>query len=473
MSTNQPVEAKNSTTARQAASPKEILGWIIAILVPVVILLVPATESFTAPIKTTIAITTGIMIAFGFELLHNTILAIILLLLYVLTGVGSMATAFSGYSNPVVWACPAAMLLVGCLHQTKILKKFSYTCMLKAGGNNLGILAGVTVFSYILGAVLGPDLCIPMILILYALCVAVGIPARSNTAACLMLGAYLASNAPTYLYYNTNIALCVGAAQTVNQGVSLTYTEYLYHNWPMAIFGILSVAVPLVLLRRDNSVAAKDYLDVECRKIGRFTAKDKLMAAILVLLLIGLLTMSKTGLNIAWVLLIASVLCFLPGIRIGNQEAIQSVNWNVFIFMGATMGTGSVFAAVGASDFIASMMAPMISNMGKIGATFLIWLIGVVANFFLTPLAAMSSLIAPLVSIGETVGLDPIPIIYAFRNGVSQCLLPYEIAPTLLLFSYGMVSLKQFVKVMGTVLVLNGVFIMLVMVPYWTLIGLM
>jgi hypothetical protein len=183
MSTNQPVEAKNSTTARQAASPKEILGWIIAILVPVVILLVPATESFTAPIKTTIAITTGIMIAFGFELLHNTILAIILLLLYVLTGVGSMATAFSGYSNPVVWACPAAMLLVGCLHQTKILKKFSYTCMLKAGGNNLGILAGVTVFSYILGAVLGPDLCIPMILILYALWPSVSLPGPTRRPA--------------------------------------------------------------------------------------------------------------------------------------------------------------------------------------------------------------------------------------------------------------------------------------------------
>ena len=35
-----------------------------------------------------------------------------------------------------------------------------------------------------------------------------------------------------------------------------------------------------------------------------------------------------------------------------------------------------------------------------------------------------------------------------------------------------MCSLKQFAKVMGAVLVLNGLFIMAVMVPYWSLIGL-
>ena len=240
----------------------------------------------------------------------------------------------------------------------------------------------------------------------------------------------------------------------------------------MFIFGILSVAVCLVLLREKNAVSAKAHLEREYAAIGKFDGKDKKMLGILILVLIGLFTMGITKLNIAWVLLIGAVLCFIPGIRIGNKDAIQSVNWNVFIFMGATMGIGTVFAACGASDFIASVVAPMISGVGKVGALFLVWLIGVIANFFLTPLAAISSLTAPLVSIGNSVGLNTLPIIYAFRNGVSQLLMPYEIAPCLLMFSYGMCSLKQFAKVMGIVLILNGLFLIAVMVPYWSLIGL-
>ena len=49
---------------------------------------------------------------------------------------------------------------------------------------------------------------------------------------------------------------------------------------------------------------------------------------------------------------------------------------------------------------------------------------------------------------------------------------PYEMAVPMLMFSYGMMSLKQFFKVNAILLVCNGIFMMLIMVPYWSMIGL-
>ena len=63
---------------------------------------------------------------------------------------------------------------------------------------------------------------------------------------------------------------------------------------------------------------------------------------------------------------------------------------------------------------------------------------------------------------------------YTFLQGATNtCVLPYEIAMPLFMFSYGMCSLKQFVKAMGLITVLNGIFVVAVMVPYWNLIGLL
>ena len=59
-----------------------------------------------------------------------------------------------------------------------------------------------------------------------------------------------------------------------------------------------------------------------------------------------------------------------------------------------------------------------------------------------------------------------------FQQGVNQVMFPYEMAVPMLMFSYGMMSLKQFFKVNAILLVCNGIFMMLIMVPYWSMIGL-
>lgn len=88
---------------------------------------------FTQQIKLSIALTAAIMSGFAFEILPSVILGLMLLVLYIVTNLAPAGTVLSGFTNPNVWAAAAAMLLVGCMDQTRVLKKACYGCMRKLG----------------------------------------------------------------------------------------------------------------------------------------------------------------------------------------------------------------------------------------------------------------------------------------------------------------------------------------------------
>ncbi len=470
----------------QKISKKQKIGWIVAVVLFIIIMLIPATETFTTQIKLSIAVTAAIMSGFAFEILPNVLLGIILLVLFLTTKLAGPDVALSGFTNANCWSAVAAMLLVGCMDQTRVLKKLCYGSMAKLGGSLKAIVIAMAIVSIALGAVIGgANVAAPMIVIAYALCVALGLEPGSNQAALLMISSYVAANAPCNYFFSSLQAMGYSALQNVvPDAAPLTYGSYLYHNWPMVIFGFLSIFIVFLCFplhkKEDKAEKARQkeaslsYLNGELGKLGKMDRKDIVMIVILIGVLIGLLTMNKTGLNIAWILMIGALVCFLPFIKIGNAKALQSVKWPVFIFMGATMGIGAVFSAVGTSGFLAGMVAPLLTGVGKTGAMFFVWLISCVANFFLTPLASINTLLPAIVNITHGLGINDTAIFYSFMNGaVNTCVLPYEIAMPMLMFSYGMCSLKQFVKAMGLITILNGVFIVAVMVPYWNLIGLL
>ena len=102
-----------------------------------------------------------------------------------------------------------------------------------------------------------------------------------------------------------------------------------------------------------------------------------------------------------------------------------------------------------------------------------VWLIAVIVNFLLTPLAAMASLGAPLTQIAQSLGVNPYPVLYAFYQGLDQLLLPYECALYLIPFSYGMMTLGDFMKGLALKMVVAFLYLLLIGIPYWNIIGLL
>lgn len=137
------------------------------------------------------------------------------------------------------------------------------------------------------------------------------------------------------------------------------------------------------------------------------------------------------------------------------------------------MTIGMVATELGFGQILADMLFPYLYQMHETVLLGAVWLVAVIVNFLLTPLAAMASLGAPLAQLAQTLGINPQPVLYSFFQGLDQILLPYEYALYLISFSYGMMSLKDFVKGLAMKMAVAFLYLMVIGIPYWHLIGLL
>ena len=148
----------------------------------------------------------------------------------------------------------------------------------------------------------------------------------------------------------------------------------------------------------------------------------------------------------------------------------MKANYPLVIFVVTCLTIGVVSNVLGAGKFIADTLYPYIAG-GQTYTMVSSWVLAVALNFVMTPLAAVSSVTDPLVQIIQSSGLSPVPILYAWNQGLEQIVLPYEYALVLFAFGFGYISLKHLMQYFGIRLVLNLVFLLVVCIPFWMLTG--
>ena len=109
--------------------------------------------------------------------------------------------------------------------------------------------------------------------------------------------------------------------------------------------------------------------------------------------------------------------------------------------------------------------------MGKVGLTYGVLLFGTVANLLLTPAAMASLLPTVLANIYQVLGYNPICSILTVVYSLDMIFLPHEVTAYLVMFGFGMMSMKQFIKFYGAKTLFTLVFFGLIQIPWWMLLG--
>jgi di/tricarboxylate transporter len=165
--------------------------------------------------------------------------------------------------------------------------------------------------------------------------------------------------------------------------------------------------------------------------------------------------------------LLAPIVLYLPGIRVGKPEHFRKINFNIIFFIVACLAIGVVAAQTGAGTFLTNLILPMLSGTGTYGFLAIVFLFGILLNFLLTPMAAMSS-VAPILSeIAMGLGVAPLVTTYSLYLGLDQLILPYEIGTYLIFFGMGYVTLKDFAKCSAIKMAVSVVFTLAIMIPWW------
>ena len=245
---------------------------------------------------------------------------------------------------------------------------------------------------------------------------------------------------------------------------------FLYVGPPLLVWLFFSIWLLTKLFKPEEALESKEVFEKELKALGKWRPQEIKMAILMLIVLALLLTTGWHQLDVGWIFLLAACVCFLPGINLATEEDLK-INYGMVIFVVATMSIGVVSNVVGAGTYLAELFYPLVAQTSSVVFIGAIWIVAFVVNFLLTPLAGISTLVGPLAHIGELVGINPYVVIFAFMQGMDQVLLPYENVMMLLFMGFGMLSMQDFVKYFGIRAILNFLFVLIILVPYWHLLG--
>ena len=127
--------------------------------------------------------------------------------------------------------------------------------------------------------------------------------------------------------------------------------------------------------------------------------------------------------------------------------------------------------ALGAEKLISTLVSPLIAGQSSLSVLLLLLFMGTVCNLFMTPYAMMAALSLPFGSLGVAAGITPLSSIMTLMMSTDLIFMPYEIAPCLLMYSFGMISMGNFVKFYSFKTVATFLFFICCIWPYWKLCG--
>lgn len=448
----------------------QAVKWLIAVFAPLLMLLIPVTESFNAEMRLFFMLTAICILVMAFELTEMVLPALTLPLFYILSGLATPDVVFKPWLGLVPWLNLFGLMFAGILLDTGLLTRVAYWCIIKTGATYNGILYALMAAGILFNFVIPGNTLLPMATLTYSICMALEL-GKSKESAGIMLAGFFGSIIPGYMIYSNNFVMFQGVGMSVTD-VSISWLTYLLHNITLLPYSFLVIFMLTKVLKPDVEIKGKDYFVGEYKKLGALKLTEKKAAFLSLALFLLFLTSGIHKIQPAWIFLILIIASFLPGINIGKKESFASVNYTFIFLITGCMSIGEVSSVLGVGQWISNLMMPLISQSNIWVILIIVWVLAFGLNFLLTPVAIAAVVTAPLTQMALNLAISPFAIYYALMQGSSQIVFPYEWPFAFLFFSFGLIPLKQFIKIFSITAVMNFIYFVAVMIPFWHLIGL-
>ena len=459
------------STITNKMDKKTAIKWIITAIITLCVWLIPVSETYTQVIHNYMTITVFCILLIAFEFFDMLVPAVALPLLYMLFNVSSGAVILNAWTGTTIYMMLGAFVLSNIMNECGLLNRIAYFIIKFFKGSYNAMLYGLMLVGWIISFLTFTNGFVIMATLLLGVCKALGYDkACRESSIIFMVGLFTNLTVQVWQYFPALVAMMEAGVHTVLPDFSVVWYFQMLYLWPLAVFSVLFIWIlTKVYHTKDIHLAGdRDYFDREYKKLGKMSAAEVKVAIIFVLILVYLLTTSIHNLSANYAFLIFPFLLYFPGLNVGTSDAIKKVNFSVLFFVAACMGIGTVGLDVGMGDAMSSAVTPLLSGKG----VWFVMFIGMIANLFMTPFAMISCLAAPLTQIAVDMGINPLVNLLSLLMSVDLMFMPYEGTSVLVLFGFGMISLKDFVKFSTWKIVLYYIFAAAILIPYWKLLGL-
>ncbi len=453
---------------------KKLIGWLMSILIPVIIAFVPVSGDFTDSLKMFFMISLFVILIIAFELLPLLVSAILLPSLYMISGIVPIATAFGSWTSTTVWMVLGGLIFSNVLDECGLLKRIAYYVISKCGGTYGGAVFGCFFIGIILNMI---TFCYGWLVasaLVFGVCKAMDLkPSRESSLLCFA-GTIGATGATIFMYYPGYYAIIETSIRKFIPDYSMTMlSTFIYNGFSVVLYGLtLLILMKVYKTKKMDMKFGRELFDEKYKELGKMSSKEKKAVVMIVLLLVYLFTARFTGLPAAYGFMSIPFLMFMPGIELGDNKTIGRLNFPMVFFVSACLGIGVVGAEVGFGEFLTNIAVPMLSGKSPLVACIAFMLFGIIANFFMTPFAMLGGLSLPFAQMAVSLGISPIAVVMILLFSCEILILPYQSAGNLIMYSYGMMPMKDFVKQEGLKALIMIIGFIVVMYPLWSLFGL-
>lgn len=450
------------------------IQWGICFGLALILFLIPEVGFYTVQIKAFAVITVFCLALAAFELVPLIVISILLSALYIFFNVAPAATVMAPWMSTTPLLVVGALFMCSSLEKSGLLHRIAYWMMSKMKGSYFFLLLGLMIVCVILNILTSGNGFLIVAALAYGVCASLdGLQGRigAGVASAVMIGG---CTSHAYTYYAPNWAVITGMAGDLLPPMAVTPLGITLHNWPLFLVSLVILCVVYKMTKPEEALGDVVYFEEQLARMGKITKREKVNAVMLCVLLVYIFTISihKMDLNLGFAVI--PWLVFLPGLDGADEETVRGVNFSIVFFVMACMAIGTVATSLGVGDVIGSACAALLNgNTSPIAIMGIVFAIVFVLNFVMTPLAIYALLATPILTLAIGLGYDPVPFAYAINACSEAILMPYEYVPYLLVYSFGMIAMKDFIKINVVRSILFFAGFIVVLVPYWMLIGLL
>ena len=378
-----------------------------------------------------------------------------------LLGVLTPKEVFAGLSNSTVVLFAGMFIIGAAMFQTGVAQKIGIAVVKKSGTNERSLMAAIMLITIVLSAVSSNTATVACLMpVVVQICAAAKVPVGPQ-----LMGLAVAANVGgTITMVGTPPNILMSATLGASGLTPFGFFEFAWIGVPLSIVGVLyMLTVGRKLCPQNMAVVPEGTADK--KEEVKDPRKMMICAAILVGVIIAMVLEKDINVPMQMSAIIGGLLCVLTGC-LNEKQAYQGIDWTtIFLFAGMLplagamdkSGAGKVIA-----DFVVSLMGDAPSAVVIVAAMFAL---SCGLTQFMSNTAA-AALLAPIaISIAQSVGVSPYPVVMAIGiAGSCAFTTPVATPPNTLVLGPGQFKFMDYVKV-GLPLVFISLIVCLVVIP--------
>ena len=377
-----------------------------------------------------------------------------------LLGVLTPKQVFSGLSNSTVVLFAGMFVIGAAMFQTGLAQRIGITVVHAAGTGEKRLMAAIMIVTIILSSVSSNTATVACLLPVVVQICAV---ARLAVSPQLMALAVAANVGGTITMIGTPPNILMSATLSASGLQPFGFFEFAWIGIPLSIAGVIYM---LTIGRR---LCPHGHVDSNLSDLTSDLPKDTrkmTICAIILLLVVIAMALSKTiNVPMQTAAIIGALACVITGC-LTEKQAYGGIDWTTIFLFAGMLPLAEAMDKTGAGAMIANAVVGIIgSNASPLIIVMAMFLLSCGLTQFMSNTAA-AALLAPIgISIAQSIGVSPFPVLMAIGIAASCAFTtPVATPPNTLILGPGKFRFMDYVKV-GLPLVVVSMIVCIVIIP--------